>query len=97
MLVKVKSKASGNVQCITQKAYNLAKRRYDFLGNCEDGADIYNPDGPAETQQVETQESPNLTTTAPKEDAKVAEAVVSKNKGGRPPKSISSVAASAEK
>jgi hypothetical protein len=103
MLVKVKNKANGNVQVITLKAYNLAKKRYQFIGNAPEGSDLDGQSAEVETKQVqqsEIQESPNLTTTARKEEEKGAEAVVGsapkeKGKPGRKPKSENQISSPA--
>jgi hypothetical protein len=101
MLVKVKNKATGNEQVITQKAYNLAKKRYQFIGNAPQGSDL---DGQIEeeTPTPQIQESPNLKTAA-QEEEKGAEAVVVNEapkvpakRGPKPKNQISSPATAVE-
>lgn len=88
MLVKVRSKATGNEGFITQKAYNLAKKSYAFLGNAEDGADLYDPNGtsnqPVAQTQSETSQSPNQKAQA-EEKEEVAAPVVDKKQPKQKP------------
>lgn len=101
MLVKVKSKVTGVEQFITPKAYNLAKKNYVFLGNAEDGADIYNPNPTVESQAQAEQsiqqvaESPNLKPQA-QEKEKVAVPVAGKQPKTPKSKQTSSPTATVE-
>lgn len=102
MLVKVRNKATKLTQVITKKAYDLAKKRYEYLGTAPEGSDL---DGQiSEEQPTQTiQASPNLTTTAKQEEEKGAEAVVVSEapkvpakRGPKPKNQISSPSPSVE-
>jgi hypothetical protein len=106
MLVKVRSKATGNEGFITPKAYNLAKKSYVFLGNAEDGADLYDPNQSTQTQSVtqsQVQSEQNQTESQspnPKaqvdEKESVAAPVEDKKQRGRKSKKTSSQNATVE-
>lgn len=77
MLVKVRNKATKQEQVITQKAYNLAKKRFEYVGLAPEGSDLNGRIAEVKNETILNQESPNLTATAKKEEEKGAEAVVS--------------------
>lgn len=88
MLVKVKNKATQQEQVITQKAYNLAKKRYVLLGNAQEGSDLHNNNPVIEVKVseqslTETGTVPNQTTTAIVRE-KGAEVVVVDNVAPKP-------------
>lgn len=66
MLVKVRNKETGQTRFVTRRAYELAKRNYDFLGNePNDKADVFDPKGSESTSQTI---STAQTVTLPKAD-----------------------------
>lgn len=65
MLVKVKHKETGRESLITPHAYNLAKKRYTFLGNVPDNdANLYTPSA-HQDEQPEPSQPPNLKPQTP--------------------------------
>lgn len=77
MLVRVKHKETGRESLITPHAYNLAKKRYTFLGNVPDNdANLYTPSAHQDEQPEPTQ-SPNLKPQTP-------ESPVEKESGAAP-------------
>lgn len=111
MLVKVKVKATGNVQVITKKAYEFAKKLYVYLGDAPKDADLHeygDQQTPTATSQVVsiTESLPNKQTTVTSSQKGVesgAEPVVfnqapvtEPKRRGRKPNQISSSTAVAE-
>lgn len=71
MLVKVRNKVTGKDTLVTKRAYEMAKKNYEFLGHeSDDNANVFNPNKsvdptqtistppPAETQTTSTSSIP---------------------------------------
>lgn len=66
MLVKVRNKETGQTRFVTRRAYELAKRNYDFLGNePNDKADVFDPNKSVDpTQTISTPPPAETQTTS---------------------------------